>query len=92
MSVYEFLRSLGYFRFYVILAFIFLILASAIGIFLPIWEARDLFAKVLTGNTFKELIEKSFHGSRCAIPPILSCRNICPRVSVFSACNVKLSL
>ncbi|BDA49838.1 Urea-proton symporter DUR3 [Coccomyxa sp. Obi] len=56
--------SLGYFRFYVIMAFIFLILASAIGIFLPIWEARDLFAKVLTGNTFKELIEKSFHGSR----------------------------
>jgi hypothetical protein len=56
--------SLGYFRFYVIMSFIFLILASVLGTLWPIWEARDLFAKVLTGNTFQELIERSFHGSR----------------------------
>ena len=57
------LRSLGYFRFYVVLAFIILFLASVIGIVYPIWEARDLITKFLTGNTFQELIEKSFHGS-----------------------------
>jgi len=54
----------------VVLSFIFLIIASVIGIFYPIWEARDLFFKVLTGDTFKEFIEKSSHGgsrggSRC---------------------------
>ncbi len=38
--------SIGYFRFYVVLAFIFIIVASAIGIFLPLWEARGLFLKV----------------------------------------------
>jgi hypothetical protein len=60
-------RSLAYFRFYVVLAFIFLIMASLIGIFLPIWEARDLIFKFLTGDTFKEFIDKSFRGgSRCA--------------------------
>lgn len=57
------LCSLGYFRFYVVLAFIILIIASVVGIVYPIWEARDLIAKFLTGNTFQELIEKSFHGS-----------------------------
>lgn len=40
------LCSLGYFRFYVVLGFIFLTAATAIGIFLPIWEARDLFFRV----------------------------------------------
>ena len=40
------LRSLGYFRFYVVLGFVFLTAATAIGIFLPIWEARDLFFRV----------------------------------------------
>ena len=57
------LCSLGYFRFYVVFAFVILFIASAIGIVYPIWEARDLIAKFLTGNTFQELIEKSFHGS-----------------------------
>lgn len=57
------LCSLSYFRFYVVLAFIILFIASIVGIVYPIWEARDLIAKFLTGNTFQELIEKSFHGS-----------------------------
>lgn len=55
--------SLGYFRFYIVLTFIFLFIASVIGIFYPIWEARDLITKFLTGDTFQELIERSFHGS-----------------------------
>ena len=38
--------SIGYFRFYVILGFIFILLATAIGTFMPVWEARNLFAKV----------------------------------------------
>jgi hypothetical protein len=38
--------SLGYFRFYVVLTFVILILASLIGIFLPIWEARGTAMKV----------------------------------------------
>ena len=38
--------SLGYFRFYVVLTFIFLIIAAAIGIFLPIWEARGTVTKL----------------------------------------------
>ena len=38
--------SLGYFRFYVILTFIILIIAAAIGIFLPIWEARGTVTKL----------------------------------------------
>lgn len=29
-----------------VLAFIFIILASVIGIFLPLWEARGIFLKV----------------------------------------------
>ena len=56
-----------------VLTFIILIIASAVGIFYPIWEARDLITKFLTGETFQELIERSFHGgsrtgrgSRCA--------------------------
>lgn len=68
--------SLGYFRFYVILTFIFLIIASVIGIFYPIWEARDLFFKVLTGDTFKEFIEKSFHGSSRAGSRWASCLHL----------------
>lgn len=39
-------RSLGYFRFYVILGFFIIISGSLIGIFLPLWEARHLFFKV----------------------------------------------
>lgn len=38
--------SVGYFRFWVVLAFIFMMLASIIGIFLPLWEARGVFYKV----------------------------------------------
>ena len=38
--------SLGYFRFYVVLTFIILIIAAAIGIFLPIWEARGTITKL----------------------------------------------
>ncbi len=38
--------SLGYFRFYVVLTFILLILAAAIGIFLPVWEARGTITKL----------------------------------------------
>ena len=38
--------SLGYFRFYVVLTFIILIVAAAIGIFLPIWEARGTVTKL----------------------------------------------
>ena len=38
--------SLGYFKFYVVLAFIFLLIATVIGTLLPLWEARDLFTKV----------------------------------------------
>lgn len=38
--------SLGYFRFYVVLTFIILILAAAIGIFLPVWEARGTITKL----------------------------------------------
>ena len=38
--------SLGYFRFYVVLTFIILIIASCIGIFLPIWEARGTMTKL----------------------------------------------
>lgn len=56
--------SKGYFRFYVVLAFAVIIVASIIGIFLPMWEARDIARKVLTGSTFKEYIERSFHGSK----------------------------
>jgi len=55
--------SLGYFRFYIVMTFAFLFVASFIGIFYPIWEARDLITKFLTGDTFQELIERSFHGS-----------------------------
>lgn len=62
-DVGSWLCSLGYFRFYVVFAFVILLIASVIGIVYPIWEARDLIAKFLTGNTFQELIEKSFHGS-----------------------------
>ena len=46
MRQYAAPRSLGYFRFYVVLAFIFLLLATVIGTLLPLWEARDLFMKV----------------------------------------------
>ena len=38
--------SIGYFRFFVVLGFIFILLATAIGTLMPIWEARNLFAKV----------------------------------------------
>ena len=33
-------------RFYVVLAFAVIIVASIIGIFLPLWEARDITRKV----------------------------------------------
>ena len=65
--------SLGYFRFYIVLTFIFLFIASFIGIFYPIWEARDLITKFLTGDTFQELIERSFHGSSRG-----GSRSVCP--------------
>jgi hypothetical protein len=62
------MRSLGYFRFSVVLAFIFLLLATCVGTLLPVWEARDLFMKFLTGQTFQEWVEASFHGgSRCVL-------------------------
>ncbi len=38
--------SLGYFRFTVILGFIFILSATVIGTLLPVWEGRHLFAKV----------------------------------------------
>ena len=38
--------SLSYFRFYVVLTLIILILAAAIGIFLPVWEARGTITKL----------------------------------------------
>ena len=59
------------------LTFIFLFIASVIGIFYPIWEARDLITKFITGDTFQELIERSFHGSsrggsRCVRPSFMN--------------------
>jgi uncharacterized protein YacL len=36
----------GYFRFWVVLMFIILILASLTGIFLPVWEARGTMLKL----------------------------------------------
>ena len=38
--------SLGYFRFYVVLGGMFLVLATVIGVLLPLWEAKDLVLKV----------------------------------------------
>ncbi|CAK0787648.1 hypothetical protein CVIRNUC_010870 [Coccomyxa viridis] len=58
--------SVSYFRFYVVLAFVVIIIASIIGIFLPLYEARGITRKVLTGSTFKGYIERSFGGSRGA--------------------------
>ncbi|KAK9840778.1 hypothetical protein WJX81_004136 [Elliptochloris bilobata] len=54
--------SLGYFRFYVVLTFIILIVASIIGIFLPIWEARGTVTKVFQWRVFKEFVDRSFRG------------------------------
>ena len=56
--------SLGYFKFYVALGFIFILSSTVIGTVLPVWEARHLFAKVLTGQTFQEWVDSSFRGSR----------------------------
>ena len=53
---------MGYFRFYVVLGFFIIISGSLVGIFLPLWEARHLFFKVVTGSTFHEWVDKSFRG------------------------------
>ena len=38
--------SLGYFRFYVVITFIMIFIATIIGTFLPLWEGRHIFYKV----------------------------------------------
>ena len=45
------MSSLGYFRFFVILGFIFILLSTTIGTLMPVWEARDLFMKVRASPT-----------------------------------------
>ena len=42
--------------------FIFILSSTFIGTVMPVWEARHLFAKVLTGQTFQEWVDKSFRG------------------------------
>lgn len=69
--------SLGYFRFYVVLTFIILIIAAAIGIFLPIWEARGTVTKLFQWQARAALHDPSPYCAFAAPCPVCVGHHYC---------------
>lgn len=70
--------SKGYFRFIVILGFIFIVSSLAIGTFLPLWEARSLYFRVRAAPPSVHAWQHQSCGGTTAAESRLPCG--CPRM------------